>query len=420
MTSRRLTVLGCMSGTSADGIDVACADLALSGGDLLCAYRGCLSVPYEPALREQIVAAMPGRPDDEPPANRPPAATAADLCRLHVRLGEAYAAAFVTALGQLAGGRASLAVLHGQTVYHWVDDAGRARGSLQVGAAGVVAERLGLPVVFDLRGRDIAAGGQGAPLVPFFDQMLLAGRPGRCAAVNLGGIANITVVVGGRIDAAYDIGPAGALMDPAGARAADAAGDRSAFDVDGAAAARGRPSAPLLAGLMADPYYRRPWPRSTGREHFNEAYLLDRVARYGPGLHPDDVAATVTRLVAVLVADAARRHRVAEVVLSGGGTRNPTLLDWISRARPTVRVLTSAELGVPVQAKEALAFAVLGYLTWNGVPAATPRVTGARHPVLLGSIAPGAGPLLLPEPARPSPGPLALRLTGPRPLAEVR
>ncbi|MHB1433977.1 MAG: anhydro-N-acetylmuramic acid kinase, partial [Streptosporangiaceae bacterium] len=159
MTSRRLTVLGCMSGTSADGIDVACADLELSGGELLCAYRGCLSVPYQPALREQILAALPGRP-----ADRPSAAAAADLCRLHFRLGEAYAAAFVTALGQLAGNRAGLAVLHGQTVYHWVDDGGRARGSLQLGAASLVAERLGLPVVFDLRGRDIAAGGQGAPL----------------------------------------------------------------------------------------------------------------------------------------------------------------------------------------------------------------------------------------------------------------
>ncbi|MHB1875359.1 MAG: anhydro-N-acetylmuramic acid kinase [Streptosporangiaceae bacterium] len=412
MTSRRLTVLGCMSGTSADGIDVACADLELSGGELLCAYRGCLSVPYQPALREQILAALPGRP-----ADRPSAAAAADLCRLHFRLGEAYAAAFVTALGQLAGNRAGLAVLHGQTVYHWVDDGGRARGSLQLGAASLVAERLGLPVVFDLRGRDIAAGGQGAPLVPFFDQMLLARRPGRCAAVNLGGIANITVLAGGRIDAAYDIGPAGALMDPAGARAA---GGRAAFDLDGTSAARGRPSEPLLAGLMADPYYRRPWPRSTGREHFNEAYLLDRVARYAPGLHPDDVAATVTRLVAGLVADAAGRHRVTEVVLSGGGSKNPTLLGWIRQARPAARVLTSAELGVPVQAKEALAFAVLGYLTWNGVPAAAPPVTGARHPVLLGSIAPGAGPLRLPEPARPGPGPLALRLTGPRPPEEVR
>lgn len=367
MTSRRLTVLGCMSGTSADGIEVACADLALSGGELLCRYRGCLSVPYEPALREQILAA-----------------------------------------------------LHGQTVYHWIDDAGRARGSLQLGAAGLVAERLGLPVVFDLRGRDIAAGGQGAPLVPFFDQMLLARRPGRCAAVNLGGIANITVLAGGRIDAAYDIGPAGALMDPAGARAAGAAGERTDFDVDGAAAARGRPSEPLLAGLRADPYYRRPWPRSTGREHFNEAYLLDRVARYAPGLHPDDVAATVTALVAALVADATRRHRVSEVVLSGGGSRNPTLLGWIRRARPALRVLTSAALGVPVRAKEALAFAVLGYLTWNGLPAATPRVTGARHPVLLGSIAPGAGPLLLPEPAWPSTGPLVLRLTAPRRGGEER
>jgi anhydro-N-acetylmuramic acid kinase len=194
-----------MSGTSVDGIDVACVDLELDGDELGCGYRGVLSVPFEGTLRDRIVAALPpGQPG------------AGELCRLHAELGHAYADTFAAAAGQLAGGQADFAVLHGQTFYHWVDESGRALGTLQLGNSAAVAERLGLPVVCDLRSRDVAAGGQGAPLVSMFDQLLLAGRPGPAAAVNLGGIANLTVVDGGQVLTAYDIGPAGALMDPAG------------------------------------------------------------------------------------------------------------------------------------------------------------------------------------------------------------
>ena len=205
---RRARVLGCMSGTSVDGIDVACVDLELDGDELGCGYRGVLSVPFDAALRDRIVAALPpGEPG------------AGELCQLHAELGHAYADAFAAAVGRLADGQADFAVLHGQTFFHWVDDAGRALGTLQLGNSAAVAERLGLPVICDLRSRDVAAGGQGAPLVSMFDQLLLAGReglePGPAAAVNLGGIANLTVVDGGRVLTAYDIGPAGALMDPA-------------------------------------------------------------------------------------------------------------------------------------------------------------------------------------------------------------
>jgi anhydro-N-acetylmuramic acid kinase len=202
-----------MSGTSVDGIDVACVDLELDGDELGCGYRGVLSVPFDVALRDRIVAALPpGEPG------------AGELCQLHAELGHAYADAFAEAAGGLAGGQADFAVLHGQTFFHWVDDAGRALGTLQLGNSAAVAERLSLPVICDLRSRDVAAGGQGAPLVSMFDQLLLAGREGLepspneqgpAAAVNLGGIANLTVVDGGQVLTAYDIGPAGALMNPA-------------------------------------------------------------------------------------------------------------------------------------------------------------------------------------------------------------
>jgi anhydro-N-acetylmuramic acid kinase len=393
-TSRRLRVLGCMSGTSVDGIDVACADLELAGAELRCRYLGCIGVPFAADLREEIIAVLP-----------PGRQGAREVCVLHTRLGGAYATAFARARRDLAGGTADLAVLHGQTVYHWVDAAGQAQGTLQLGSPAAVAECLGIPVISDLRSRDIAAGGQGAPLVAAFDALLLGGRRLPSAAVNLGGIANITVVAAGQPVIAYDVGPAGALMDPAAAWACQ---DGEPFDTGGAAAARGTVSPPLLAALHADPFYRRPWPRSTGREHFNAGYLRDLVSRHAPGLARDDLAATVTRLLADLLVTVARRHGAGELILSGGGSRNRTTVRWVRAGLPGVTVATSDELGVPVQAKEALAFAVLGYLSWHGVPASVPSATGARHPAILGSVTPGSGPLRLPEPA---PGPPArLRL----------
>ncbi|HEX9063656.1 MAG TPA: anhydro-N-acetylmuramic acid kinase [Streptosporangiaceae bacterium] len=387
---RRARVLGCMSGTSVDGIDIACADLELDGDELRCGYGGLVSTPFEDALRARIEAALPpGRPGT------------GELCALHAELGEAYAAAFATAAAELAGGRADLAVLHGQTFFHWVGDDGRALGTLQLGSAAAVAERTGLPVISDLRSRDLAAGGQGAPLVPMFDQLLLAGQPaGPAAAVNLGGIANLTVVRDGQVVTAFDLGPAGALMDPA---AAWASGGAQRFDPGGAIAAAGKVSEPLLTRLTAEPYYRLPPPRSTGRELFNESYLRAAVTGLDPAPSGPDVCATVTRLLVDLLAAATRDYGLTQLVLSGGGSANSTMLRWLRAAVPGVAVSVSDDLGVPAQAKEALAFAVLGFLSWNGLPGSVPAATGARHPAILGSIQPGASPLVLPEPAAAPP-----------------
>jgi len=385
-----------MSGTSVDGIDVACADLELAGDELRCRFRGLASIPFDSGLQQRLVAALPpGRPG------------ARELCQLHAELGHAYAAAFAAARDDLADGRADLAVLHGQTFFHWVDQDGRALGTLQLGNSSATAERLGVPVISDLRSRDIAAGGQGAPLVSVFDALLLAGRSGRGAAVNLGGIANLTVVTGGDVITAYDLGPAGALMDHAAARAS---GGKLRLDADGAIAARGQVHEELLACLKADAYYRLPVPRSTGREHFNAEYLRQMIAGIEPAPVGDDVVATVTRLLVDLLAQATRQHELAELILSGGGSKNATTVAWLRAAVPDVTVLTTDELGVPVQAKEALAFAVLGYLTWNGRPGSVTAATGARHPSILGSIEPGAAPLELPPPLGSSPS--RLRLVG--------
>ena len=385
-----------MSGTSVDGIDVACADLELAGDELFCRFRGLASTPFDVRLQERIVAALP-----------PGLPGAGELCQLHAELGHAYAAAFAAAREDLADGEADLAVVHGQTFYHWVDDDGRALGTLQLGNSSAVAERLGVPVISDLRSRDVAAGGQGAPLVSMFDALLLAGRTGLGAAVNLGGIANLTVVDGGEVVTAYDLGPAGALMDPA---AMLASGGTLRFDEDGMIASRGQVCGQLLSRLKADGYYRLPVPRSTGREHFNAGYLAQMVAGLEPAPAADDVVATVTRLLIDLLAGATREHKLAELILSGGGSKNATTVAWLRSELPDVAVLTTDELGVPVQAKEALAFAVLGYLAWNGRPGSVTAATGASHPSILGSFEPGDGPLLLPPPLDSSPS--RLRIVG--------
>ena len=389
-----MRVLGCMSGTSVDGIDVACADLEVAGDELRCGFRGLASTPFAAGLRERIVAALP-----------PGLPGAGELCHLHAELGNAYAAAFAAARDELANGVADLAVVHGQTFYHWVDASGRALGTLQLGNSSAIAELLGVPVISDLRSRDVAAGGQGAPLVSMFDALLLARRVGRGAAVNLGGIANLTVVEDGEVVTAYDLGPAGALMDPA---AAQASSGRLPFDADGAIAARGQVLDELLSRLKADGYYRLSVPRSTGREHFNAEYLRQMVVDLEPSPAGEDVVATVTRLLVDLLAEASRTYRLAELVLSGGGSKNATTVAWLKSALPDVTVLTTDELGVPVQAKEAVAFAVLGYLTWNGRPGSVTAATGARHPSILGSIEPGARPLELPPPLGSSPSRLRL------------
>lgn len=297
---------------------------------------------------------------------------------------------------ELAGGTADAVVSPGQTVFHWVED-GRVRGTLQLGAPARVAARVGVPVLHDLRSADVAAGGQGAPLVPAFDALLLDPEAGARAALNLGGIANLTVVAPGAPVLGYDVGPANALLDAAARRFLD-----RPCDVDGARAAAGRVHAALLARLLAEPYYAAPPPKSTGKELFHGGYLDAALAALGEPVAADDVLATLTELTARTVAGACDRHRVTEVVAAGGGVRNPTL-----RARLAAlgegrwRLRTTDELGVPAQAKEAYAFALLGWLSWHGLPGAVPSVTGASRAAVLGSWTPAGPSVAAPRPPAP-------------------
>ncbi|MDX2650070.1 anhydro-N-acetylmuramic acid kinase [Streptomyces sp. PA03-1a] len=390
-----MRVIGLMSGTSYDAIEAAAADLTLDGETLLMRPLGHLSVPYADDLRDLISATLP-----------PAATTTQAVCALDTGIGQAFADAAARALDELCAGAADLVVSHGQTMHHWVED-GTVRGTLQLGQPAWIAEATGLPVVSDLRSRDVAAGGQGAPLVGMTDTLLLRGLPGVPAALNLGGIANITVVAPGAEPLAFDTGPANALLDAA---VRHFTGGAAAYDADGRRAAAGRTDPDLLKVLLDDPYYRRPAPKSTGKELFHLPYL-QRALTAVPAPGTDDVLATLTRLTAVTVADACRAHGVTSLVVSGGGARNPVLMRMIAEELPGVTLRPSDDLGLPSDAKEALAFAVLGFLTVHGLPGTLTSGTGARRATVLGSITPGLAPLRLPEPAAQPPR--LLRITDP-------
>ncbi|WP_228975701.1 anhydro-N-acetylmuramic acid kinase [Streptomyces sp. DH12] len=386
-----MRVIGMMSGTSYDAVDAAAAELTLTGDTLALRPLGLVSAGYPPALRAALAAALP-----------PAATTLHEVCRLDTGVGRAFAEVAVRADRELCGGRADLVVSHGQTVYHWVEG-GRVHGTLQLGAPAWIAEATGRTVVSDLRTRDVAAGGQGAPLVSLVDVLWLSGRPGRPVALNLGGIANVTVAAGPAGPAgpvAFDTGPGNALVDAAVRLVTDGARD---IDEDGALGARGRVDPALLRRLLAEPYYAAPAPKTTGKELFHAEYLRAALTAHGAPVAAADLVATVTRLTAETVAGAVRGLGGTEVVASGGGVRNPTLTAMLRAALGRIPLRVSDELGLPAAAKEAYAFAVLGFLTVLGLPGTLPGCTGARGARVLGSLTPGAGGLRLPEPAAAAP-----------------
>jgi anhydro-N-acetylmuramic acid kinase len=357
-----------------DGVDVAVADLLLNGDAIDLQPVGHSELSYPAELRAALLDVLP-----------PNATTAEQVCRLDTAVGQAFAAAAGHALATIADGRADLVASLGQTVYHWVED-DRAFGTLQLGQPAWIAETTGLPVVSDLRARDVAAGGHGAPLAIVLDRLWLAGQPGTTAALNIGGIANITVVGPDGPAVAFDTGPGNALLDAA---ARMISGGVWHQDVDGDLAAQGKVDVALLEVLLADPYYTLAPPKSTGKERFHAEHIAAALAKVGH-VAGDDLLATLVELTAMTVADACRDRGVKRVVASGGGVRNPTLMAALRRRLAPASLVTSDELGLPSSAKEAYLTALLGFLTWSGVPA-TNRV--------LGNVTPGASPLRLPAPA---------------------
>lgn len=363
-----------------DGVDVAVAELRLSGDTVELLAVGHAELPYPTDLRNALLGVLP-----------PNETTAEEVCKLDTAVGQAFAAAAGHALATLADGRADLVASLGQTVYHWVDG-DRALGTLQLGQPAWIAEATGLPVVSDLRARDIAAGGHGAPLAGILDQLWLRGSSETTAALNIGGIANITVVSRDAPALAFDTGPGNALLDAA---ARMISGGVWHQDVDGDLAAQGTVVPELLEILLADPYYAAAPPKSTGKEYFHTGHLTAALEKTGH-VAGDDLLATLVELTAATVADACAAHGVTRVVASGGGVRNPTLMAALARRLAPATIVTSDALGLPSDAKEAYLTALLGFLTWAGSPTGTTGAQGAR---LLGTITPGGGPLRLPSPA---------------------
>jgi len=376
-----LVAVGLMSGTSADGIDAAVVRVEEAAGGVRVHCLGGLTVPYAPALRQRVLAAAQ--------------ADAAEIARLHAQLGTHFAEAALAALERvgLTVEDAALVGSHGQTVAHLPGEgggAGRAgAATLQIGCAARIAERTGLPVVSDLRSRDTAAGGDGAPLVPHVDWLLLRPAAGARLALNLGGVGNVTLVTpeasGVR---AFDTGPANGPLDAAARRLLGAPCDR-----DGAVAATGAVDAAELARLCAHPWFDTPPPRSLARETFGDALVDDLLARR-PDLAAGDVLATLTELVARSVERACRQHLgvgepggpdVREVVVSGGGVHNPVLMARLADRLAPVPVRPSVAHGIDPDLKEAVAFAVLACASLRGRPGNVPAVTGASGPRVLGS-----------------------------------
>lgn len=374
-----------ISGTSHDGIDAAVVDFDLVDGVLHARLAHSSDTSYAPVLRARLIAALP-----------PAATTLAEVCELDTLIGQAFAEVAAEVIRQT--GPVDLVCSHGQTVYHWIS-AGRAHGTLQIGEPAWIAEAVHAPVVSNVRIRDIVQGGQGAPLVSIMDALLLAGLAGTSAALNLGGISNMTVVGEGE-PIAYDIGPANALIDAA--IVAHAANDLG-YDADGTLAASGGVSDALLATLLAEPYYALPAPRSTGKELFNWPYVEAALAASGQNPSVPDLLATLTELTVVTVADAVRDAGITTLVTSGGGVHNPVIMAGLARELPGVTIVPSDDFGAPADAKEAIAFALIGWLTAHGLPGSVPSATGARTASVLGSITPGPdGFGLLPTVAAPT------------------
>ncbi|MFW5947465.1 MAG: anhydro-N-acetylmuramic acid kinase [Gemmatimonadota bacterium] len=407
-----MKVVGLMSGTSLDGIDAVVVEVDAradgpAGGtpvDEVVADAEPIdwrvlafeTVPYPAdrrrALHDAIRAGTPGR-----------------LARLHGELGEWFADAALRVCRAAAVDPADIAVIgsHGQTVWHQpppghrpgaaslTGDRPGARGyTLQLGDPATIAERTGCPVVSDFRSRDMAAGGQGAPLVPWVDRLLFAaGRPR--TLLNIGGMANVTrVPARGAPDpiVAFDTGPGNAIIDAAMELATDGA---LRYDANGEWARRGRIDDELLDRLLADPYFRRPPPRSTGRERFGRAYVEDVAGDRRPRDRNAwaGLVATLTALVASSIADGITRWADpgpgGEVVVTGGGAENPVLMDRLAGALGPIPVRHGAVLGIDPAAKEAIAFGVLAWAHVTSRPANVPSATGAAGPRVLGSLTPG-------------------------------
>jgi anhydro-N-acetylmuramic acid kinase len=382
-----MLVLGLMSGTSADGIDVALARISGAPPHLAARLLRHTSSKFPAALRKEILRVAEQHP-----------ITAGELSQLNVRLGEVLAEAAVEACRRFRVSTKRIALIgsHGQTIFHQGKPGpylGRPTAStLQIGEPSVIAARTGIATVGDFRPADIALGGQGAPLVPYADYLLYRHEQLGRVSLNLGGIANITVIPASAKPQqilAFDTGPANMLID---ALVSHFSHGRQRFDKDARIAQTGRSIPALLDELMRDPYLRLAPPKSTGREYYGHAYLK-RVLALGKKhrAKPADLIRAAAIFSALSVVDALNRFvlpktKIHQLIVSGGGARNPLLMAQLSAALGAIDILPSSRLGIPEDAKEAFAFALMAYETFYHRSSNLPSATGARGAAILGKI----------------------------------
>jgi len=416
MPPKSLLVLGLMSGTSADGIDVALARISGEPPRLNAKLLNHTSINFPPQLRKEILRVAEQQP-----------ISAGQLSQLNFRLGETFAEAALAACRRFRISAKKIALIgsHGQTIFHQgrpIPYLGRPTAStLQIGEPSIIAVRAGITSIADFRPADIAQGGQGAPLVPYADYLLYRHEKLGRISLNLGGIANITVIPAaarpGQV-LAFDTGPANMLID---ALVAHFTHNRQRFDKDARLAQQGRSIPALIDQLMRDPYLKIAPPKSTGREYYGRSYVkkilsLGRLHR----AKPNDLIRAATIFTALSIVDALNRFvlpktKIHQLILSGGGAQNPLILTQLAAALGTevvgaqhaapllgntaassntrfprlsnhIEIVPSSQLGVPEGAKESFAFAILAYETFHRRPSNLPSATGARHPAILGKI----------------------------------
>jgi anhydro-N-acetylmuramic acid kinase len=381
--------LGLMSGTSVDGIDVALVRIAPSITENAAHARleNFVTVPFPVTVRAEVLRIAEGTP-----------VSAGEISQLNFRLGQIFGDAALRACRKfrLAPRRLSVIGSHGQTIFHQ----GRpdrflgaaVSSTLQIGEPAVIAAITGVTTVGDFRPADMAVGGQGAPLVPFVDYLLYRdARRGR-AVLNIGGIANLTVIpkaAAAREVIAFDTGPGNMVID---ALVREFSSNRRSYDAEAQMASRGRLLRSLLDALLAEKYFRQPPPKSAGREQYGRAYV-GKILAWGRRhrARPEDLVRTATILTALSIADALHRWilprtPISQLLISGGGARNPLILAQLSAALAGVKVVPTDSLGLPGDAKEAFIFALLADETLHGRPANLPSATGARRPAILGKI----------------------------------
>ena len=376
-----MKILGMMSGTSFDGIDSALCDFNIVGDEIQIQLLHFESSNYADEVRNRIVEAMP-----------PLTTTMFDVCVLDTVIGQSFASAAQRAISN-SNAEPDLIVSHGQTLFHWIDENNKAQGTLQLGEPTWIAEGTGVQVLSNIRSRDLTVGGHGAPLVSVLDQLLLSDSKTPQGALNLGGISNITITSESMDPIAYDIGPANGLMDAA--ISAYTSG-KITYDKDGQLAAAGVVDQKLLVEFLKHPYYEIKAPKSTGKEIFHLPYLLEIL---GPTQEwvIEDVLATLLEVTVETVAQEVEKYALSSLYVAGGGAANKQLMKRMQERLSNCTIRSISELGISTQSKEAIAFALIGFLSMHGLPGQIPSCTGASGGRVLGSLTPGANAFSVPE-----------------------